>query len=117
MENADGGGAGVAATADTSTLRWQLEDGCSDGLGVWARFFDETQSSVWPNAGEVYQVSAGGAIDRTLSCTTGHKVCYGAQPADDSTLFFWGVGVSNDKGCDNCCFACTTATISRRVTC
>jgi hypothetical protein len=114
------GSAGVAAEGGIggqSTMRWQLEDGCSDGLGLWGRFFDETAGAVWPNAGEVYSTTPAGAIDRSLSCVTGHKICYGAQPADPDSISFWGVGVHNDKGCDTCCFTCQTTTVARRPTC
>ena len=110
------GGAG-GSVGERSTLRVQLEDGCSDGLGLWARFFDDTDSLSWPNSSEVYTTSPAGTIDRFLSCTTGNKVCYGAQPISGTSTDYWGVGLNKDKGCDTCCFTCTSTTVSRRLTC
>lgn len=88
-----------------SVFRWTLHDGCSDGRGLIARFFDKTDGGLWPDPSHVYVTESGGTIDRNLSCDTGHKICFGAAPDGDAS-YHWGVGIEGDQGCDDCCSTC-----------
>src|SRR5688500_10729297 len=50
----------------TVSMRWSLSDGCSDGRGLQAKFFDRTNNLVWPDAGRVYVSDPGSPIEVTL---------------------------------------------------
>lgn len=99
-------------------MRWELGDGCNDGTGLWARFFDETNNLLWPNSSQVYFTNSGGTVDVTLTCYTGAKICYGARRQNDQAdSYWWGVDINNDKGCPSCCYNCADTTVSLNLVC
>ena len=88
-------------------LRWQLTDGCADGLRIQVRFFDTTHSGHWPaEAGQAWITPAeGGFVDESLACIPGATVCYGATPFPQDGSY-WGLGIDGDQGCTDCCVTC-----------
>jgi hypothetical protein len=98
-----------------ATFTWTIIDGCVDGLGIYLRFFDETNDIVFPNSSQVYSVSSGRTGVVKLSVKRGAKVCYGAEPSNlDGS--YWGVDVDNSQGCASCCNVVpNTGNISRSV--
>lgn len=99
-----------------SVLRWQLNDACPDNFGLVARFFDKTDEGLWPDSTHVYVAESGGSIARPLSCKTGNKICYGAEPDGDPTRY-WGVGIDGDQGCEGCCTTCGDVERTINLTC
>lgn len=97
-------------------MRWILEDGCSDGLGLQARLFDISFDRVYPSNSEVYFTDPGDAIDVTIQCPRNAQVCYGAS-TDPETDFFWGIGLDGLEGCDDCCEVCTDQEVEFLLTC
>jgi hypothetical protein len=86
----------------TATFSWTIIDGCSDGVGIYTRFFDETNNLVFPNSSQAYVVNSGRSGVFKISVKRGAKICYGAEPTDrDGT--YWGVSLDNDQGCVSCC--------------
>ena len=90
-----------------ANMTWDIRDACSDGWGIEVRFFDVTNSLVWPaNSNLVYTANPAGTVRRTLSCVTGAQICYGARPRNDFSSDYWGVGIDGNQGCDTCCSIC-----------
>jgi len=85
-----------------ATFTWTIIDGCADGVGIYVRFFDETNDLVFPNSSQAYTISSGHSGVVRLSVKRGAKICYGAEPSDRNGLY-WGVALDNDQGCDTCC--------------
>jgi hypothetical protein len=98
-----------------ATFTWTITDGCIDGLGIYVRFFDETNNLVFPNSSQAYVINSGRTSTIRLSAKRGAKICYGAEPFDrDGT--YWGVSLDNTEGCTNCCnFVPSSGNISRNV--
>lgn len=108
-----------APTAPPSTsaaMTWTISDGCSDGRGLQVKFYDKTNGGVWPSGSTHYLASPGGSVVRTLGCTRGARVCFGAT-TDPSTSTYWGVGLDGSRGCDSCCNTCDDVSVSRNLTC
>ena len=85
-----------------ATFTWTIKDGCFDGLGIYIRFFDETNDIVFPNSSQVYSVSSGRTGVVKLSVKRGAKICYGAEPSNQDGSY-WGVSLDNSQGCPSCC--------------
>jgi hypothetical protein len=102
-------------TGGNATFTWTIVDGCADGVGLYVRFFDETNNIVFPNSSQVYSVNSGRSGVVRLSVKRGAKICYGAEPSDrDGT--YWGVSIDNNQSCATCCnIVPNTGNISRSV--
>jgi hypothetical protein len=85
-----------------ATFTYTIKDGCVDGLGIYLRFFDETNDIVFPNSSQVYIVNSGRTGVIRLSVKRGAKICYGAE-ASNLDGSYWGVDVDNSQGCASCC--------------
>jgi hypothetical protein len=98
-----------------ATFTWTVKDGCLDGLGIYIRFFDETNDIVFPNSSQVYSIGSGRTGSVKLSVKRGAKICYGAEPSNlDGS--YWGVGLDDDQSCASCCNTVpATGNISRSV--
>jgi hypothetical protein len=102
-----------------ATFTWTIIDGCADGLGIYARFFDETNDLVYPNTTQVYSIGSNRSGTVRLSVKRGAKICFGAEPSNRDGNY-WGVSLDNDQACPNCCnIVPNTGNISRtvRLTC
>ncbi len=85
-----------------ATFTWTIIDGCGDGVGIYVRFFDETNGLVFPNSSQVYSINSGRSGVVRLSVKRGAKICYGAEPSDlDGS--YWGVSLDNNQSCASCC--------------
>ncbi len=102
-----------------ATFTYTIIDGCPDGLGVYTRFFDETNGIVFPNTSQVYVINSGRSTVFRLSVKRGAKICYGAEPTDlDGS--YWGVSLDDSQFCSACCNTVpNSGNISRsvRLTC
>jgi hypothetical protein len=85
-----------------ATFTWTIKDGCVDGVGIYIRFFDETNDLVFPNSSQVYSVNSGRTGVVKLSVKRGAKICYGAEPSNQDGSY-WGVSLDNSQGCASCC--------------
>jgi hypothetical protein len=94
-----------------SSMTWQLTDSCFDGEDIEVRYFDATDLGFWPpDPTQVYVLQQGTTESRTLACTTGAKICFGAeQPLHG---FYWGLDIDASRSCAACCFTCTTTTVN-----
>jgi hypothetical protein len=99
----------------TSTITFQITDGCNDGYSIDYKFYDETNNLVWPSSSTYYYTSYyNTAYTNSLSCNTGAKVCYGGNTG----TLYWGVGVDNTQSCADCCISCQEGNaLSRTLTC
>ena len=98
-----------------ATFTWTVSDRCGDGLGLYVRFFDETNNLVFPNSSQVYIINSGRTSTIKLSVKRGAKICYGAEPTDLDG-YYWGVSIDNSQGCANCCnIVPTSGNISRTI--
>src|SRR3954462_1910403 len=98
-----------------ATFTWTIKDGCLDGLGIYIRFFDETNDIVFPNSSQLYSIVSGHTGVVKLSVKRGAKICYGAEPSNlDGS--YWGVDVDNSQSCASCCnIVPATGNLSRSV--
>ena len=98
-----------------ATFTWTIKDGCVDGVGIYIRFFDETNDIVFPNSTQVYSIGSGHTGSVKLSVKRGAKICYGAEPSNlDGS--YWGVSLDNNQGCAGCCnIVPNSGNISRSV--
>lgn len=85
-----------------ATFTWTIKDGCSDGEGIYVRFFDETNDIVFPNSSQVYSIGSGHSGVVKLSVKRGAKICYGAEPSSQDGSY-WGVALDNSQSCASCC--------------
>jgi len=102
-----------------ATFTWTIIDGCIDGLGIYVRFFDETNDLVFPNSSQAYIVGSGRSSVIKLSVKRGAKICYGAEPSNFDGSY-WGVSLDDSQGCASCCNVVpNTGNLSRsvRLTC
>lgn len=87
-------------------MRWQLTDGCPDGLGIQARFFDLSNGGVWPGGNLVWMTPVeGGFVDEVLACIPGAQICYGAE-TNPVTGAYWGRSLDGAQACPACCAIC-----------
>lgn len=104
--------------ADDVVLSWDMQDRCFDGSAIQLRFFEAAGGSrtgrVWPGGDRVYVLS--GSDTYNLSCRAGTDVCYGAQPRDGSSGH-WGLDITGQDGCTNCCSSCSSVTVRRSLSC
>ena len=94
----------------TSTLRWTVKNSCMNGENVQIRFWDITDRLVWPTATTVYVQMPGTSVQYPMSCTTGAKVCFGANQAMHN--HYWGIDIDWSKACDDCCYTCSTRDVT-----
>lgn len=99
-----------------AAMTWTISDGCNDGRGIQFKFYDRTSNGVWPSASTHWTTGVGGSASRTLSCTRGNRICFGAT-TDPMTNTYWGIGLEGNRGCDNCCYACADGSVARNLTC
>ncbi len=98
-----------------ATFTWTIKDGCFDGLGIYLRFFDETNGLIFPNSSQAYIINSGRSGTVKLTVKRGAKICYGAEPTSRDGSY-WGVGLDNDQGCASCCnIVPNSGNISRSV--
>jgi hypothetical protein len=87
----------------TSTITLSITDACLDSLPIDYKFYDEDNHLVWPSANSYFETPGYNIEDTNdLVCITGSQICYGAEAGD----IYWGVGLNNEYGCDDCCVTC-----------
>jgi len=91
-------------TAGETSVTYIVTNSCSAGSQIVLRFFDDQDGEVWPDAVNVYTLTAGMTGTFNLAPVTENaQTCYGAQTNPDTTGIFWGVGVLDNFSCTDCC--------------
>ncbi len=98
--------------SSTVRLTWVLSNRCQYGADVQVRFYDLTNNFVWPDGGKVFLVTRGATHEISIDTYRGAKVCIGAEPNVASPSSYWGVGVGNKYGCQDCCYTADNAKVS-----
>jgi hypothetical protein len=84
-------------------------------VGLYVRFFDETNNLVFPNSSQVYTINSGRTGTIKISVKRGAKICYGVETADLDG-YYWGVSLDNSQSCASCCnIVPNSGNISRTV--
>ena len=91
----------VAARADT--VLFTITSSHPNVVDV--EFYSQNYNRAWPGNGQVWTIEDYDAHAFNLECETGEQICYGAWLRGDSDTY-WGVGLNNGDGCDNCCAIC-----------
>lgn len=125
---AAGASSGAEGTAEAQAVRmsrmtWFFIDGCDDARAVRWKLYDGTDNykTTFPATG-VWKVPSLGRSQRTITCRTGDKICFGAAVDIPGGGTQWGVGVdaqfravtAPNKGA---CFGCNNYTIGGRLVC
>ncbi|TXN42917.1 hypothetical protein [Methylobacterium sp. WL7] len=71
---------------------------------VQIKFFSKSYNRSWPGDNQAYGLKDSARHVFRLSCIEGEKICYGAWP-DGNTTVYWGVG-NDGQACEKCCFQC-----------
>ncbi len=88
------------------TMTIGIRDACPDGETARYRIFDATRGKVWPAEGDWGADPLGATYLVELPCAPGTRICHGASAGDNS----WGMGLSGDQPCEDCCFHCAAGT-------
>lgn len=87
----------------TDTMSWDIKNTCSGQVDL--QLFDETGGGVWPARDRVYRLDAGERWLQRIECNTNSRICFGAALRSNYNSY-WGVSLSNDQTCTNCCKVC-----------
>jgi hypothetical protein len=101
----------IQTTTTNSTMNWPIANSCR--YTAYLKLFDRADNFVWPAPPqEIVLDQIGQTQTLSISCKTGANICYGASvsQASDSPLY-WGVGITGNQGCPNCCYACANGTV------
>jgi hypothetical protein len=90
----------------STNMTWAFEKTCHDGYATYIKLYDRTSGAIWPAATTSWTINPGGRIVRTISCTRGNRICFGAANNADDTLGYWGIGIGHFLGCNDCCRSC-----------
>jgi len=88
--------------AALGSMTWTVSNQCTSGAEIDYKLYDRSNSLVWPSSTSHYYIGYGQTQSRSLSCTSGAKVCMGAS----TDTLSWGVGLAGTSGCDTCCYFC-----------
>lgn len=95
------------ALEDNTSVSWSFEDACEDGSAMNVNFHERRQGQptgfAWPGSNRVYEFS--GTQEFDLACEPDTTICFGAEP-DSRNGFYWGISLSGDRGCEDCCRSC-----------
>ena len=87
----------------SETLTWRVKS--EYPYVVSLEFYSSSRNHAWPGNGKVWILDDSEIHTYNLRCYSGEKICYGAWPKGDSSLY-WGVGQNNRHGCSSCCYTC-----------
>ena len=95
----------------TESMTWTETNSCK--YIVYLKFFDKSSSNglQWPGPGSVITLNTPNPNSNTISCTTGHEICYGGSTQSTTDQNYWGVGITGNESCPNCCYKCATETV------
>ncbi|MCP4677831.1 MAG: hypothetical protein GY854_20395 [Deltaproteobacteria bacterium] len=95
----------VGCDFERSSITVAITDQCNDSKDINFKFFDDDcDTETWPESGFYYTQEYGTKYGETISCITGHRICYGAQVRNGTLV--WGLGINGTGSCDNCCTTC-----------
>lgn len=99
------------------TMRWSIKNTCSVTQNL--KFYDRSNSLVYPSSTTHYTISSGDTRTFNLSCRADAKICAGGSSSANGSGANWGVGLFGKQGCADCCYFCVAnaATIARQITC
>lgn len=106
----DLGGGNLYCAEGECRMRWVFNDSCRDQLRTMVELYDMDDGTRWePFWLDQFDVDV--AVE--LTCTKGHKLCFGAW-ADDS---YWGCGEDCTYNCDSCCYECDSSRFKTTLVC
>ena len=88
------------------TMTVGIRDACPDGETARYRIFDATRGEVWPAEGDWGADPLGATYLVELTCAPGARICHGATAGETH----WGMGLTGDQACEDCCFHCAAGT-------
>lgn len=94
---------GTTLGSRTDTMTWDIKNNCSAPVDL--QLFDKTGGGVWPAIDRVYRLDAGERWVQRIECNTNSRICFGAGLRSNYSVY-WGVGLSNDQSCSDCCKVC-----------
>ena len=97
--------AGLAwpATAAAGEMTWQVRSTHPNKVQI--EFYSQQRKHAWPGGNRAYNLNDDEVHSFSLNCNSGEKICYGAWVNGNSKTY-WGVGMNDRHGCDNCCYSC-----------
>ena len=81
---------------------------------VMLEFYSQDRNAAWPGDGQAYVIDDWETHSYALSCQSGENICYGAWVEGDPDTY-WGVGMDDAYGCDDCCTTCDGSTLQTIV--
>ena len=97
--------------AEDATLTWSFRNNHENRVQL--EFYSQNRDIAWPGGGEAYVLDDYDLHTFRLNCWEGEKICYGAWLDGDSDTY-WGVGIDDKHGCEDCCVTCETADAGTR---
>jgi hypothetical protein len=94
--------------ASESTITFKIE--CDYQYAVRIGFYSQERNLVWTGGHDAYRIDDYETHAYKLRCSSGEKICYGAQASGGSTS--WGVGLDGRRSCKNCCAFCGGSSVS-----
>ena len=109
-----------------SAVSFTIVDQCNDGAGTLWRLHEysrwlngdtvagNSRTGVAPSPPNAFLTPGFGRQDtRSIRCTPGRGVCYGAVRDISNPTRHWGSGIDGDEDCTNCCLQCPTSGTAR----
>ncbi len=103
---------GAVGPVSADNLRWTIRSDYPHIVSL--EFYSQDYSRAWPGDGEVYILNDYDVHEYNLSCETGETICYGAWVRGNSNRY-WGVGLDNSQGCNDCCYTCGYGDTALRI--
>lgn len=102
----------LAGAAVADSLKWTVRSEHPNVVSL--EFYSQDYNRSWPGDGEVYILDDYDTHSYNLECRSGEKICYGAWVRGDSDSY-WGVGLNDASGCDDCCYTCGQGDTDLRI--
>jgi hypothetical protein len=99
-----------SASAENATLTWSFRSYHPNTVQL--EFYSQHRDAAWPGGGRAYVLDDYDIHTFRLNCWDGEQICYGAWV--DGNSEYWGVGIDDREGCDNCCVICQNADFGTR---
>ena len=100
------------ARAEDATLSWSFQSNYE--YTVQLEFYAQDRDAAWPGGGQAYVLDDYEVHTYRLNCWAGEKICYGAWVDGDSDTY-WGVGLDDQEGCEDCCVTCSNGEAGLRT--
>lgn len=91
---------------DATNMTWRFQKSCNDGYTAYIKLYDRDSAAIWPDSSSSWTLKPGESGFKTISCSEGNKICFGAANNSDDSLGYWGIGIGHFLGCTDCCRSC-----------